>query len=117
MIPKWQSHKIIEADKIVAVEITNEIGRDPWVWLLACGDRVYVSLALKNRVPVGVQELGGYYVRYADGFESWSPAQPFEEGYTKITPLVGPSCEARAELSAEADVVKGVAGVRGDTYE
>ncbi len=26
---------------------------------------------------------GGYYVLYKDGYESWSPAKAFEEGYTK----------------------------------
>jgi hypothetical protein len=28
--------------------------------------------------------VGGYYVVYADGYESFSPAQAFEEGYTRI---------------------------------
>lgn len=29
-------------------------------------------------------QAGGYYVVYADGYKSWSPAQAFEEGYTRI---------------------------------
>jgi hypothetical protein len=40
-------------------------------------------------IPVNAEYLqkhkprvGGYYVRYADGYESFSPAQAFEEGYT-----------------------------------
>lgn len=28
--------------------------------------------------------IGGYYVRYADGYESFSPADAFEAGYTAI---------------------------------
>jgi hypothetical protein len=28
-------------------------------------------------------QVGGYYVRYPDGYESWSPAKAFEEGYTE----------------------------------
>ena len=28
--------------------------------------------------------LRGYYVRYADGYESFSPADVFEDGYTAI---------------------------------
>lgn len=28
--------------------------------------------------------VGGYYVRYADGYESYSPAEAFEGGYTRI---------------------------------
>lgn len=29
-------------------------------------------------------EVGGYYVVYEDGFVSYSPAGPFEKGYTEI---------------------------------
>ena len=28
----------------------------------------------------------GYYVKYADGYESWSPTEAFEEGYDAIIP-------------------------------
>ncbi len=27
---------------------------------------------------------GGYWVQYADGYESWSPADAFESGYVRI---------------------------------
>ena len=29
-------------------------------------------------------EVGGYYVVYADGYKSYSPAKAFEDGYTRI---------------------------------
>lgn len=29
-------------------------------------------------------EVGGYFVQYADGYQSYSPAKAFEEGYTRI---------------------------------
>jgi hypothetical protein len=29
-------------------------------------------------------EVGGYFVQYADGYKSFSPAAAFEEGYTLI---------------------------------
>lgn len=29
-------------------------------------------------------EPGGYYVRYEDGYESYSPPEAFEAGYTRI---------------------------------
>lgn len=29
-------------------------------------------------------KVGGYYVVYEDGYESWSPAEAFEKGYTLI---------------------------------
>jgi hypothetical protein len=28
-------------------------------------------------------EVGGYFVVYTDGYESYSPAKAFEEGYTR----------------------------------
>jgi hypothetical protein len=30
-------------------------------------------------------EVGGYFVQYEDGYASYSPAEPFERGYTKVT--------------------------------
>ncbi len=30
-------------------------------------------------------EAGGYYVVYEGGYKSWSPADAFESGYTKIS--------------------------------
>ena len=29
-------------------------------------------------------EVGGYYVVHKDGYKSFSPANAFEEGYTRI---------------------------------
>ena len=41
-------------------------------------------------------QAGGYYVRYADGYESWSPAEAFENGYMPINPrVVSPSPSIR----------------------
>ncbi len=80
-LPRWRSHKIVEADKITGVL------DEPRRWVLACGAIVDVLPGLQARVPPGENGLalayGGYYVRYSDGFESWSPAKAFEEGYTR----------------------------------
>lgn len=29
-------------------------------------------------------EAGGYFIQYEDGYKSFSPAEPFESGYTRI---------------------------------
>lgn len=34
-------------------------------------------------------QVGGYFVQYADGYKSWSPAQAFEEGYTPVLGATG----------------------------
>ena len=33
-------------------------------------------------------KAGGYFVVYKDGYKSWSPAEAFEDGYTKIDSCV-----------------------------
>lgn len=88
-LPQWQSHKKVWGDKIVRVsgDPENEvafIGDTGYRWHLACGAVVMVDEKLLVRVPDGGNPVGGYYVQYADGFRSWSPAQAFEEGYTLI---------------------------------
>lgn len=78
-LPRWRSHKTVWADKIV--------GTTSGTFLLLRGMEVEVSQNLRNRLPFGVDPVGGYYVRYeGDGFESWSPAEAFEQGYTRIVP-------------------------------
>lgn len=38
-----------------------------------------------GRVPSETeQDKPGYHVKYADGYESWSPAEPFEEACKPI---------------------------------
>ena len=83
-LPRWRSHKVVEADKIVAA--FNESPSMHGHWNLLCGASVQVNLQLAHRVPEGVSAVGGYYVRYEDGFESWSPAEAFERGYTRVQP-------------------------------
>lgn len=90
MIPKWQSHKIVEGDKIVEVR-ARDVGEplrfdDTFLdWVLECGDLVHVSHEMRRRAPdIAGRAIGGYYVKYEDGFESWSPAKPFENGYTRL---------------------------------
>ena len=87
-LPQWQSHKKVWGDKIVEVrkEDDNEDQRlYRIVWVLTCGGIIHTSQALRLRVPTGTDPIGGYYVLYSDGLESWSPKKAFEEGYTKIS--------------------------------
>ncbi len=80
-LPKYQSHKIVHALKIKKLEkpppsgdcifLPEEEGYD-WKFLSA--------EYMKKHKP----QVGGYYVVYDDGYQSWSPAKAFEEGYTKI---------------------------------
>lgn len=82
-LPRYRSHKVVEAAVIAAVQLGTgpeagaadlildpKDGRDQFVLKV---DAAYV--AKHEPVP------GAYYVRYADGYESLSPAAAFESGY------------------------------------
>lgn len=56
-------------------------------------DGKVVTLA-ENRVPCGYKVERGYKVRYADGYESFSPAEVFERAYLPL--------EVNGELKTEA---------------
>lgn len=84
-IPRWRSHKIVQAAKITGARFDADMP----ALMLAGGFRVEVSHEMWSRI-IGMTNskewpdlVGGYYVRYPDGFESWSPAKAFEEGYTR----------------------------------
>ena len=78
-LPKYKSHKTVQAAKIVNFDLN------------ASGDHYLVLEGVPAPVEVSddymhkhMPEKGGYFVRYEDGYESFSPAGAFEAGYTKI---------------------------------
>lgn len=85
-LPRWQSHKQVYADKITSVCIIAGANGEDRVehWELEGGGVIRALGVLRSRVPADVVPVGGYYVRYDDGWESWSPAKPFEEGYARV---------------------------------
>lgn len=85
-LPRWQSHKQVYGDKIVKIidridDPQRQFHESRWQWILACGWLITVE---HNLVARGTPVVGDYYVRYDDGYESWSPAKAFEEGYTRL---------------------------------
>lgn len=79
-LPKYKCHKIVGALKISSVVPLND--EDGLVGLRFC-DKGYASctfvLPARHR-----PEAGGYFVRYADGYESYSPAHAFELEYHRV---------------------------------
>lgn len=87
-LPVWKSHKLVFAARIMEQGTLHgspeRIEDDSFqTWRLENGGSVSVSKSLYARVPGGVA-VGGFFVRYDDGYESWSPAAAFEGGYTRI---------------------------------
>lgn len=75
-MPKYVSHKTVWALKIKSIE------RDA-VTLLTFEEPGYAARAVSYAYDQKHNpQPGGYFVVYADGYESFSPAKAFEEGYT-----------------------------------
>jgi len=87
-MPKYRSHKEVHALKIVGIKRHNE--DDPGS---ETDGSAMLTFAELGYGPIRVDHeymwkhkprVGGYYVVYEDGYESWSPAEAFESGYTRI---------------------------------
>jgi len=79
-MPRYECHKIVWALKIAGIVGDQHGG-------------VYFQPAEEgyDKVPMSPEyvakhkpEVGGYYVVYADGYKSFSPAAAFESGYTRV---------------------------------
>lgn len=72
MFQRYVCHKEVSAAKILGISLGGELGFGPGEFKLMPHEW------LDKHKP----EVGGYYVLYDDGYESYSPAKAFEEGYT-----------------------------------
>lgn len=81
-LPRYRCHKVVWALQIARIEhqafgsVTLHFQRDGFAPMTK--DSGWAS---KHQPRVG-----GYWVRYQDGYESFSPPEAFEAGYTEITP-------------------------------
>ena len=91
-LPRWQCHKQVWADQIV--EARDWLANDPQDTHYPASEKdtgirlVLASKAFiivhKDLIARGCPTVGDYYMQYDDGYESWSPATVFEEGYTRL---------------------------------
>lgn len=57
---------------------TKQIEAEP----MTMGEAYKKGLLQAGRIPNDSEKTkAGYHVRYQDGYESWSPAEPFEKAY------------------------------------
>lgn len=90
-LPKYKCHKEVWALKIKEVIKANQ-PEDPNSERAPDGSYVIVPEDERyDRFLVGPDYVskhnpvaGGYYVVYADGYKSFSPAKAFEDGYTLV---------------------------------
>jgi len=77
-LPRYQSHKTVWAAKI-----TEMISLDSGTQLLFGEIDKYI-IVTKDWMSKHSPTVGGYFVRYADDYTSFSPAEAFENGYTRV---------------------------------
>jgi len=97
-LPKYRSHKVVVAGQIVRIERTGlnyetyPDGDSGFRWHINATPGqlnpqivvVIVSNALLHRDAPRRPKVEDFYVRYDDGYESWSPAKAFIAGYTLV---------------------------------
>jgi hypothetical protein len=92
-MPAYKSHKTVYALKIRMIEDITSGGSYLHFEDIVSSDVRHVPVLLRyaplyagmDYISKHNPQPGGYYVVYEDGYKSWSPAEAFENGYTKIT--------------------------------
>lgn len=85
-MPRYKCHKDVWALKISAVVDPTQPGNESdGSRILSFAEPGYASLRVPHDyVRKHNPQPGGYYVVYKDGYQSFSPADAFEDGYTRI---------------------------------
>lgn len=80
-MPRYRSHKIVWALKIKGIEPRTDGGATITPEDAGYGPFQVDGAYVRKHTP----QIGGYYVVYSpDGYQSWSPAREFEDGYTRV---------------------------------
>ncbi|MBQ4788065.1 MULTISPECIES: RyR domain-containing protein [Pectobacterium] len=82
-LPRYRSHKVVQAAKIIDVNLSGS-GKSS---LTLDGD--VLLLAERGYIEKHNPQLGGYFVLYEDGYQSYSLAAAFESGYVPLPELGG----------------------------
>lgn len=79
-LQRYKCHKEVRAAKMVALQHIDLFSRTRRCDLDNGGYVLLSDEYCARHQP----QVGGYYVLYDDGYESFSPAKAFENGYTPI---------------------------------
>ena len=85
-MPKYQSHKKVWALKIADLRTTGSPDQESDGSLLMVPEETNYSPFKLDAEFVRKHDpkVGGYFVVYEGGYKSFSPAAPFEDGYSLI---------------------------------
>lgn len=87
-LPRYRSHKTVWALKIASITLdadeAQKTGRETdGGAVITPVEAAYAPFKVDAAyVRKHEPKAGGYFVQYADGYKSWSPADVFEDGYT-----------------------------------
>jgi len=82
-LPRYQCHKKVWALKIA--DIHDPSTNKDEVWLITPEDNYYASFVVSDAyIKKHEPKVGGYWVQYEGGYQSFSPATEFEAGYTRL---------------------------------
>lgn len=89
-MPKYKSHKTVHALKIKGIVFDSDLAQNEGretdgSAIITPEEPGYAPFSVDNNyIRKHTPKAGGYYVVYADGYKSFSPAAAFEDGYTLV---------------------------------
>lgn len=89
-MPKYKCNKVVHAHKIETITFDSDVAKDEkrdttGKAVIMPAEEGYPSFEVSAEyVQKHDPKRGGYWVFFSDGYESWSPAEAFKAGYTKI---------------------------------
>lgn len=79
-LPRYRCHKEVWALKIKGIAYVGPLGT-----VITPEDERYRGFEVSAEyMEKHKPQIGGYWVLYKDGYQSYSPAKAFEEGYAEI---------------------------------
>ncbi len=86
-MPRYKCHKEVWALKIKAIRQNDQpTDLKGGSWILDVEEPGYAPIEVSHTdyILKHSPKVGGYYVVYRDGYQSFSPVKEFEDGYTRI---------------------------------
>jgi hypothetical protein len=81
-MPRYRSHKTVHALRIREI---SEARSADGAAIITPDDPGYAPFEVSGEyMRKHEPKAGGYYVVYDDGYKSWSPAEAFQGGYTRL---------------------------------
>lgn len=88
-LPQWQCHKVVSAFKIVERKraYSQDVDSSEGFTHKLLGDDGIAVVVGQDYMDRHQPLVGGYFVQYENGHQSFSPAEAFEAGYSSLTPV------------------------------